>query len=123
MPIASMNGSGDAPKRQFAAGSAPQRLLLNCVPRPRRDETVAAFAEPGAMIDMRDREEGFERKFAHDEELRFKATARPGHSAHEDHLSAGTAGPHEPPASWAVFLCASAPFQAHAGPILAAHGA
>ena len=28
------------------------------------------------MVDMKDREEGFERKFAHDEELRFKATAR-----------------------------------------------
>lgn len=28
------------------------------------------------MASMKDREEGFERKFAHDEELRFKATAR-----------------------------------------------
>ena len=28
------------------------------------------------MSDMTDREEGFERKFAHDEELRFKAMAR-----------------------------------------------
>lgn len=28
------------------------------------------------MTSMKDREEGFERKFAHDEELRFKATAR-----------------------------------------------
>ena len=28
------------------------------------------------MSDMKDREEGFERKFAFDEELRFKATAR-----------------------------------------------
>lgn len=28
------------------------------------------------MVDMKDREEGFERKFAHDEELRFKATVR-----------------------------------------------
>lgn len=28
------------------------------------------------MIDMKDREEGFERKFAFDEELRFKASAR-----------------------------------------------
>lgn len=28
------------------------------------------------MISMKDREEGFERKFAFDEELRFKATAR-----------------------------------------------
>lgn len=28
------------------------------------------------MSSMKDREEGFERKFAHDEELRFKATAR-----------------------------------------------
>jgi hypothetical protein len=28
------------------------------------------------MDSMKDREEGFERKFAHDEELRFKAVAR-----------------------------------------------
>lgn len=28
------------------------------------------------MTSMKDREEGFERKFAHDEELKFKATAR-----------------------------------------------
>lgn len=28
------------------------------------------------MVGMKDREEGFERKFAHDEELRFKAMAR-----------------------------------------------
>ena len=28
------------------------------------------------MTSMKDREEGFERKFAHDEELRFRATAR-----------------------------------------------
>ena len=28
------------------------------------------------MADMRDRQEGFERKFAFDEELKFKATAR-----------------------------------------------
>ena len=28
------------------------------------------------MTSMKDREDGFERKFAHDEELRFKATAR-----------------------------------------------
>ena len=28
------------------------------------------------MANMKDREEGFERKFAHDEELRFKAMAR-----------------------------------------------
>ncbi|MEW9808191.1 DUF1476 domain-containing protein [Mesorhizobium marinum] len=28
------------------------------------------------MSDFSDREQGFERKFAHDEELRFKATAR-----------------------------------------------
>ena len=28
------------------------------------------------MTDMNDREKGFERKFAHDEELKFKATAR-----------------------------------------------
>lgn len=28
------------------------------------------------MVSMKDREEGFERKFAHDEELKFKATAR-----------------------------------------------
>lgn len=28
------------------------------------------------MSSMKDREEGFERKFAHDEELRFKANAR-----------------------------------------------
>lgn len=28
------------------------------------------------MTSMKDREEGFERKFAHDEELRFKAEAR-----------------------------------------------
>ena len=28
------------------------------------------------MTDMKDREQGFERKFAFDEELRFKATAR-----------------------------------------------
>jgi hypothetical protein len=28
------------------------------------------------MTSMKDREEGFERKFAHDEELRFKAMAR-----------------------------------------------
>jgi hypothetical protein len=28
------------------------------------------------MSDFSDREKGFERKFAHDEELRFKATAR-----------------------------------------------
>ncbi len=28
------------------------------------------------MNEMKDRQEGFERKFAHDEELRFKATAR-----------------------------------------------
>ena len=28
------------------------------------------------MVSMKDREEGFERKFAFDEELRFKATAR-----------------------------------------------
>ena len=28
------------------------------------------------MTSMKDREEGFERKFAHDEELRFKANAR-----------------------------------------------
>ena len=28
------------------------------------------------MATFKDREEGFERKFAHDEELRFKATAR-----------------------------------------------
>jgi hypothetical protein len=28
------------------------------------------------MTNMKDREEGFERKFAHDEELRFKAHAR-----------------------------------------------
>ena len=35
-----------------------------------------AFGGAGAMVDMKDREEGFERKFAHDEELRFKAMAR-----------------------------------------------
>ena len=28
------------------------------------------------MANFKDREEGFEKKFAHDEELRFKATAR-----------------------------------------------
>lgn len=28
------------------------------------------------MVSMKDREEGFERKFAHDEELRFKSMAR-----------------------------------------------
>ncbi len=28
------------------------------------------------MTSMKDREEGFERKFAHDEELKFRATAR-----------------------------------------------
>ena len=28
------------------------------------------------MSSMKDREEGFERKFAHDEEVKFKATAR-----------------------------------------------
>ena len=28
------------------------------------------------MSDFSDRQKGFERKFAHDEELRFKATAR-----------------------------------------------
>jgi hypothetical protein len=28
------------------------------------------------MTTMKDREDGFERKFAHDEEVRFKATAR-----------------------------------------------
>lgn len=28
------------------------------------------------MTSMKDREEGFERKFAHDEEVRFKASAR-----------------------------------------------
>ena len=28
------------------------------------------------MVSMKDREEGFEKKFAHDEELRFKAMAR-----------------------------------------------
>ena len=28
------------------------------------------------MANMKDREDGFERKFAHDEELKFKATAR-----------------------------------------------
>jgi hypothetical protein len=28
------------------------------------------------MTSMKDREEGFERKFAHDEDLRFRATAR-----------------------------------------------
>ncbi len=28
------------------------------------------------MTSMKDREEGFERKFAHDEEVRFRATAR-----------------------------------------------
>jgi hypothetical protein len=30
----------------------------------------------GAMSSMKDREEGFERKFAHDEEVKFRATAR-----------------------------------------------
>jgi hypothetical protein len=29
-----------------------------------------------SMSSMKDREEGFEKKFAHDEELKFKATAR-----------------------------------------------
>ena len=28
------------------------------------------------MVDMKDREEGFERKFAHDEEMKFRITAR-----------------------------------------------
>ena len=35
---------------------------------------IPAGATP--MNEMKDRQEGFERKFAHDEELRFKAAAR-----------------------------------------------
>jgi hypothetical protein len=42
-----------------------------------RDPTFAsALSNEGGMTTFDKREEGFEKKFAHDEELRFKATAR-----------------------------------------------
>jgi len=39
-------------------------------------DTQPAKRPEGEMTTMKDREQGFERKFAHDEELRFKAGAR-----------------------------------------------
>jgi hypothetical protein len=36
----------------------------------------SVLPEDFEMTSMKDREEGFERKFAHDEELKFRATAR-----------------------------------------------
>jgi hypothetical protein len=38
--------------------------------------TVSDSSEVKAMANMKDREEAFERKFAHDEEMKFKAFAR-----------------------------------------------
>jgi hypothetical protein len=38
--------------------------------------TIEFHSEDLSMTSMKDREDGFERKFAFDEELRFKATAR-----------------------------------------------
>jgi hypothetical protein len=40
------------------------------------DGTFSHFSHEGDMTTFDKREEGFEKKFAHDEELRFKATAR-----------------------------------------------
>jgi len=48
-------------------------VLTNChMGMAKRDSQIGELAMPT----MKDREEGFERKFAFDEELRFKATAR-----------------------------------------------
>jgi hypothetical protein len=41
-----------------------------------RVNSLFPFAEATAMTTFDKREEGFEKQFAHDEELRFKATAR-----------------------------------------------
>src|SRR5215813_8145547 len=61
--------------------------LLGAMPRPRGTRVSNNFRERlpreskgtppgGQMTNFEDREKGFERKFAHDEELKFKATAR-----------------------------------------------
>jgi hypothetical protein len=48
-------------------GRYARRQAIGAVPRAREAETMTTFDK---------REEGFEQQFAHDEELKFKATAR-----------------------------------------------
>jgi hypothetical protein len=60
--------------RDVLTGARPFGLCWEAhIDRQRR---IAATSGRTAMNTMKDREEGFERKFAFDEELRFKATAR-----------------------------------------------
>ena len=60
---------------------------LGAIPRPGRSEVSPGFLkvfpesggsrrQQGQMTNFEDREKGFERKFAHDEEIKFRATAR-----------------------------------------------
>jgi hypothetical protein len=49
---------------------------LVCAGSVHTDDIKWTQRPEGAMSSMKDREEGFERKFAHDEEVKFKATAR-----------------------------------------------
>src|SRR5688572_621623 len=74
-----------------AHGSCPRKLLisrrLGVIPRaregarfPRHSDGLprigGAQGDEGQMTTFEERQKGFERKFAHDEELKFKATAR-----------------------------------------------
>jgi hypothetical protein len=52
------------------------RVDLALVPRYARPQSSDATIREAAMTTFDKREEGFEKKFAHDEELKFKATAR-----------------------------------------------
>jgi hypothetical protein len=54
----------------------PKTAFGFCSPNPYRRLRIGIDPEELRMTSMKDREEGFEKKFVMDEELRFKATAR-----------------------------------------------
>jgi hypothetical protein len=78
---------GNSPQSTAFGRDLPQRSILACIDpdagfwfvltnRLYGIDGIEFPAGGRAMTSMKDREEGFERKFAFDEELRFRATAR-----------------------------------------------
>src|SRR6476661_4701848 len=78
MNFRSFEGSGAAKPLFWAAAlvdGAKLRALARCV-APRLTLSAAATVDGDCMTSFDDRERAFETKFAHDEEMRFRITAR-----------------------------------------------
>jgi hypothetical protein len=79
------NGTIDIGRLRFVRNRT-SATLVDCLDAPsplcksarvcRHAESCSQFSREDAMTTFDKREEGFEKKFAHDEELRFKASAR-----------------------------------------------